>query len=209
MRVNFIIVLLFQALLSEQPTYAHEPRKSVTREIIFTKEMAQKLTQSTNANFAPCHFRFSDSMFANLDDKTYFVEKYPLSRTCFDLKDKRVQAWAEYNSDSQKWGLVFINEKDRLERQDVTKLYEIKAMNSHGYVVTEDDIVGEESNRQRRMHFCLLHEPIALCGNASIMNLNESENKKLSYVLEILRNIEFIDVSAESLAVPASDTANP
>ena len=126
--------------------------------------------------------------------KKYGATELQVNMQCFKIDDGRVNdGWAKFNEQKKQWEPRFINEEDHLQRHKVTKIYPIQALNSQGFVVTEDDLIGEEWRRDRNMHFCLLRPPKALCGDAPVMRLNDPKSNVLPYVLQILRSIEFID----------------
>ncbi|MCK9194185.1 MAG: hypothetical protein M0P19_09975, partial [Nevskia sp.] len=63
-----------------------------------------------------------------------------------------------------------------------------------GWAVTVDDTIGEERNRGRRLHYCLIHQPKALCGTGDMGYLSDFPKGDLTaYSLKILSSIEFID----------------
>jgi len=86
-------------------------------------------------------------------------------------------------------------EKRTLDR--AVHFFELRAVNAQGYAYTQDDINGDEDSRMRRLHYCLIHPPKALCGDGDIGYLNDGRKGDLThYSLQILRSIEFIDDAA-------------
>lgn len=75
----------------------------------------------------------------------------------------------------------------------VTEINNIKAKNSQGFAITEDDINGNEGIRRRMLDFCLIHINQVLCGNGRIMILSDPKSNLLPYALEIIQSIEFVN----------------
>lgn len=75
-----------------------------------------------------------------------------------------------------------------------TRLYNIVAVNSNGYVATEEDVIGDEEKRERRLNFCVFHGSKALCGMGSVAYLADGSKGDLTpYALEMIRSIEFLE----------------
>ncbi|MFL9927649.1 hypothetical protein PQR62_25510 [Herbaspirillum lusitanum] len=123
------------------------------------------------------------------------IEELPINIECVDVDNGRVNnGWARFDEYKNRWEAYFSgDDEDRRLLAPVTKVYQIQAINSRGYVITIDQTYGAPESRDRNMHFCLLRPPKALCGEAPVMRLNTPQNNALPYVLEVLKSVEFID----------------
>ncbi|KAF0843986.1 hypothetical protein FNL37_1421 [Methylovorus glucosotrophus] len=80
---------------------------------------------------------------------------------------------------------------------ETTQVYDIKAVNGHGWADTYVYLIGDEQYRQRSMSFCIFHDSKALCGNGKVAYVNEPQGDLTQHAIEILRTIEFLpDVPA-------------
>jgi hypothetical protein len=73
------------------------------------------------------------------------------------------------------------------------RVFRLKSKNSSGFISTEDDSMGPEYRRERKMIFCLLHDTQALCGRGYVMRLEEPRSNMLPDALKTLQGIEFVD----------------
>ncbi|MFL9927672.1 hypothetical protein PQR62_25625, partial [Herbaspirillum lusitanum] len=64
------------------------------------------------------------------------------------------------------------DERDKKLHSKGTKVYQLKALNSQGYVVTVDDINGDPKTRDREMYYCLIRPPKAVCGQGRARRLS-------------------------------------
>ncbi|KAF0843984.1 hypothetical protein FNL37_1419 [Methylovorus glucosotrophus] len=75
--------------------------------------------------------------------------------------------------------------------------FEVNAVNSKGWVMTQKDITGEENGRRHSLMFCLVRPPKALCGDGVTGYLIDPKSDLTKRALEIIRTIEFLpDVPA-------------
>lgn len=133
--------------------------------------------------------------------KKYGATELQVNMQCYNSADLHFPKGLNVRFDSTKkiWVKDFsersyADDAESYKKLDkASRVYNIQAKNSNGYVYTEDDLIGEEWQRDRNMHFCLLRPPKALCGDAPVMRLNDPKSNVLPYVLQILRSIEFID----------------
>ncbi|QDL56416.1 hypothetical protein [Rhodoferax aquaticus] len=90
--------------------------------------------------------------------------------------------------------------EERVIGDKATRVVNIQAANSRGYVQLTDDTTGEEGGRRRNMSFCLFHPPKALCGYGTVAYLADGPKGDLTpYALEMIRSIEFLnDVATEA-----------
>ncbi|MFL9927648.1 hypothetical protein PQR62_25505 [Herbaspirillum lusitanum] len=189
---QLLVLLIFSIPLSAQATGKD---KIVNREIIYTEEMASKLRGYTGIHYVACRFRFSDSRRAILEDPNNFVTDHPIRMKCYSSDAATVNdGWAKFNSGKRLWEAYFSgNERNRELLSKGTKVYQLQAINSQGYVVTVDDINGDPKTRDREMYFCLVRPPKAICGQGRAMRLSKPKSDFLPLAMEILRSVEFID----------------
>lgn len=188
-------------------------------------KQAKQTPRLFTGSFEGCHVRLTDSFGGNLlkrkgvDNRfngIYAAPRPPIKGVipdtfgfglnCYNIDDGRVNdGWAKFNEQKKQWKLHFSGDEEERKYygNNGAKIYQIRALNSQGYVVTNDDLIGEEWRRDRNMHFCLLHPPKALCGDAPVMRLNDPKSNVLPYVLQILRSIEFIDDAGPEKSVGA------
>jgi len=140
--------------------------------------------------------------------KSNMGEMY-FSLRCLDTEGLHTSSLAKFNSATNQWekdldgrfGEMTADERVMLD--STTKLINISAVNARGYAAIEDDTIGEETSRQRRVSFCLLHEPKSICGGGFVGMLNDPKSDLTEHALDILRTIEFLpDVSAAEPAKP-------
>lgn len=88
---------------------------------------------------------------------------------------------------------------------DADHFYELTTKTAKGFAMTRDHVIGDESRRERRLHYCLIREPKAICGQGVMGTLEDIKKRPKTdltpYALQILRTIEFVD------DVPSSDLA--
>jgi hypothetical protein len=71
-------------------------------------------------------------------------------------------------------------------------IIELRAKNSEGAIIADDDLIGEPARRSRRLSFCLRKPPVTLCGSSEeVKRLNDPRSNLLPYALLILRSIRF------------------
>ncbi len=86
----------------------------------------------------------------------------------------------------------------------VTKIYDVKTPNAHGWAETTEAITGDERGRRRTMSFCLPRPPKAICGGGVVGMLIDGPKGDLTqHALKIIKSIEFLpDVAPD--VVPAT-----
>lgn len=155
-----------------------------------------------------CHAKLIDSFFGYLSDDQFFAQKMPFNLVCYRDNDDQT-TWTILRFDENKKAWVKdtgIWEKEAAEAEDAskkdhlrklirtTKVYDLKSVNSHGWVLTQEDLIGDERNRTRHLTYCLIYPPKALCGEGDMGNLKDGSKADLTeYALKILRSIEFLD----------------
>ncbi len=86
----------------------------------------------------------------------------------------------------------------------VTKIYDVKTPNAHGWAETTEAITGDERGRRRTMSFCLPRPPKAICGGGVVGMLIDGPKGDLTqHALKVIKSIEFLpDVAPD--VVPAT-----
>ena len=126
---------------------------------------------------------------------------------CYPSDDTLVNtAWAQPDGRGG-WKL-----KGYDDQLDVMHFYPLEAINAKGWAVTEEDKIGDESGRTKRLHYCLVHDQKALCGQGDMGYVQDirrhPRNDLTNYTLRILRTIEFIDEPAAAApSAPAASAA--
>ena len=149
-----------------------------------------------------CAIRFLDSYFGYLP-KGQFGIKATFDAMCYHSSDTLVNtAWAQPDG---RGGWKLKGYEDQL---DVMRFYSLESINAKGWAVTEEDKIGDEAGRAKRLHYCLVREQKALCGQGDMGYVQDirrhPQNDLTNYTLRILRSIEFVD---EPAAVAASAPA--
>ena len=78
-----------------------------------------------------------------------------------------------------------------LSKATVTRQLESK--NASGFYQVQEDTDGDPMLRSRHISYCLFHERDAICGFGEIRRRSGVKDDVLSYALQILQSIEFID----------------
>lgn len=169
----------------------------------------------------PCRVRFVDPYFGYLDDATYYrLGKMPLQSNCYDMKtanllgsapvrfDEGQQRWVRYIGNALKrWGNDLRPDEVRAIDESI-QVYSLNNANSKGFAYTEDPWTGDESGRTRTLDYCLFHGEVALCGHGEVGALVDGRRGDLSsYVLQMLRSIEFIEDKASGASSSSVDEA--
>ncbi|MFL9927647.1 hypothetical protein PQR62_25500, partial [Herbaspirillum lusitanum] len=98
---QLLISLIFSISISAQ---AIEEDKSIKRDIIYTEKMVAKMRAVNLVHYAPCHIRFTDSRYADLDDLTYLTSKHPIGMECYSSDDSMVnEGWVRFDRQKEKW----------------------------------------------------------------------------------------------------------
>ncbi|MCK9194182.1 MAG: hypothetical protein M0P19_09960, partial [Nevskia sp.] len=97
-----------------------------------------------------------------------YIEPFYVGFACYDVNDSSAQrGWARKDEGNDQWQLNMSTEEQKA-RSKTVHFYPLKAINATGWAVTVDDTIGEERNRGRRLHYCLIHQPKALCGTGDM-----------------------------------------
>ena len=144
------------------------------------------------------------------------VEPFVLSMFCYDDSERIVGGGAtHFDTKTGKWvrdvehriqemgGISATVPNERRDFDRSIRFYGLSSNNAEGYAITEDDQSGEEKFRQRRLTFCIVRHPRAVCGQGDMGMLREGHKADLTpYALQILRSIEWLD-DAPGLSVPS------
>ncbi|WP_416051099.1 hypothetical protein [Cupriavidus basilensis] len=94
------------------------------------------------------------------------------------------------------------------EKQANARTVQLKGKNWTGVAYTEDDTAGDERRRARVLHFCLIHNAHALCGNTPVKWLADRKVRSdLDRIKAILESIEFVDTPTPAGASSTSGAA--
>lgn len=129
---------------------------------------------------------------------------------CHDASDSLVQQGWAVRSDQGEWRINF-GPSDSQAFRRAARIYTLDHGKANGWAVTFDDAIGEESGRQRHLHYCLVREPKAICGEG-VMGMVEVIKKRpktdlTAYVLRVLRTIELLDDAA--ISTPSGTVGSP
>lgn len=134
-----------------------------------------------------------------------YIEPFYVGFACYDATAEIVGAGpVKFDEEKKKWVRHFPNRlkgegveysaEENLELDRAIHFYELTTVNADGYAYTEDDLIGDEGARHRKLHYCLIHPPKALCGTGDMGYLSDLPKGDLTaYSLKILSSIEFID----------------
>ena len=135
----------------------------------------------------------------DLNTKEY-IDLFYIGFICYPADEEVVnQGWATFNDSTKEWQ-INLSEHDAEMFFNAHQTYQLRAVNAEGWVVTINDVTGNEEGRQRHLHYCLIRDSKALCGHGEMGYVENGEKSDLTpYALEILRSIEFLeDVPASS-----------
>lgn len=182
-----------------------------------------------------CTISFSDFHFGYLpDDKFYHLNKWPFSSACYKATDPDPSKpnladglSVNFDAKTNRW----VSDKNRFEVHlraqgmdedwvkkyaDADRFHELTTQTAKGFAMTRDDVIGDESRRERYLHYCLIREPKAICGQGVMGTLKDIKKRPKTdltpYALKILRTIEFVDadppkVEANQQGAAASNAA--
>ena len=132
----------------------------------------------------PCAIRFTDQYFGYLTDQQYFSLTYKmrLQSACFPKSYANVldQEPVRHDSEANRW----VPDIDKYVRwvsgspdpefeakvRAAVRVYPLESVNARGYAFTDEDVIGEEKWRVRRITYCLFREEVALCGFGDVGN---------------------------------------
>ena len=210
MRYLFLIGLFFSYFIKaecrEILPIAEGEKKHLPVSIIRYRTIAA-LSPSGGAIDPVCHFKFNDAYFGYLSDHDYsLLRKAVINFNCYSSDDEIVGAGpVRFDTQRHEWirdiekriantGTSW-SAKELIEmRRDFVraiKVYSFYTIKAYGYAYTEDDTTGNAAWQRRRLHYCLMKEAKALCGDAEYMSAKRVDLTQ--YILQILRSIEFID----------------
>ena len=159
------------------------------------------VTYSKNAGEGGLGLKIENPFHLNSDNPNF--QPFYLGFTCYAADKKRLSQGepVRYNDQTKKWERDITNrfeswysEEGKKELDRASHFYELNAMNANGYAYTEDDTIGDEQWRQRHLHYCVIKDAKALCGNGDMGYLRNGKKWDLTpYALQILRSIDFSD----------------
>ena len=110
-------------------------------------------------------------------------------------QDFVIAGWAI--SDGDEWKLNDNTTNNLLLGLNALRFYQIKFVQSNGWVVTYDDTFGDERFRQRTLSYCIVRLEKAICGESKVGYLESiKKNRKADltpYVLKILKSMNFLE----------------
>ena len=132
-----------------------------------------------------------------LSDLKFLPGVWYFGLMCYSSSESDVREdWAVPTFDG-KWRLNFDRDTQQSLPAGVLRFYELTAKNSRGWAVAVDDIIGDERLRQRRLSYCLIREPKAICGGGDMGYLRDFRRHKdadlTPRMLDLLRSIEFLE----------------
>lgn len=163
-----------------------------------------------------CRFKFTDPFFGYLTDEWYYARnKIPFGFMCYDATDPdpskpnladgfsvnfdvKMSRWVSDRSRFESHLTAQGMETEWVKKYaDADHFYELTTGTATGFAITRDDVIGDESRRERHLHYCLIREPKAICGQGVMGSLEDiKKNPRIDltpYALQILRSIEFLD----------------
>ena len=161
------------------------------------------------AEFDGCHFKLYDLYNGSLTLTTdgappvavYSVIINPellhsvevsIRFTCDTAEGMRAFTELGFDNQSGVWKLI-PNEHDP-ENLARVKLYPLTGNGTSGAASTDDQTMGEETERTQGLAFCLTNQKQILCGTSQAVGyLAYPEESSLPQVLELLESIEFLE----------------
>ncbi|PPE65673.1 hypothetical protein C1704_13680 [Caldimonas caldifontis] len=140
----------------------------------------------------------------NLKRKTY-IEPFYLRFICYDADSEVVtNGWGK-RLPSGEW-VASVSSSDEPLFRGALRAHQVHSVNASGWAVAVDDVIGDERYRLRRLYYCVIHEPKAVCGHSEMGLLTQirrhPKHDLTPYALKILRSIEFLDDAVQ--AAPAA-----
>jgi hypothetical protein len=172
----------------------------------------------------PCRFKFTDPFFGYLSDEWYYSRsKIPFGFMCYNATDPDPSKpnladgfSVNFDMKAKRW----VSDRSRFEAHlraqgmdeewvkkyaDADHFYELTTKTAKGFAMTRDHVIGDESRRERHLHYCLIREPKAICGQGVMGTLDDIKKRPKTdltpYALQILRTIEFVDDESSNGAV--------
>lgn len=225
--VGALLCSFMQGAKAEAPIPPQLRDKGMTPASVRRTLSFPELSQYSRGSVA-CTISFSDFYFGYLtDDRFYHLNKWPFSSACYRATDPdpskpNLADGLSVNFDvtANRW----VSDRSRFEAHlraqgmeeewvkkyaDADQFYELTTQTAKGFAMTRDDVIGDESRRERHLHYCLIREPKAICGDGVMGTLEEIKKRPntdlTSYALQILRTIEFVDDAKSS----NNGTSNP
>ncbi|MGF6899224.1 hypothetical protein [Paraburkholderia sp. GAS348] len=116
---------------------------------------------------------------------------------CVDASEERITSALNARYVAGKWlrhGPVNGPEFIQFEKQANARTVPMKRANWTRMAYTDDDTTGDERQRTRVFHFCLIHKAHALCGNTPVKWLADRKTRSdLDRIKAILEPVEFVD----------------
>ncbi|WP_157651087.1 hypothetical protein [Burkholderia ubonensis] len=140
------------------------------------------------------------------------LSKFGINFVCINLAGKSKEEVARqhgalYDEHGKKWIPYFESTRDEKLLGTFTNVFNLEAVNGNGFYLIQDDQDGDPDQRERYLSFCIFHEAMAVCGGEPVMYLSDPNGDLLSYVLEVLRSVEFVDTLGSKPVAASVPTA--
>lgn len=109
-----------------------------------------------------------------------------------DFDDAARTYGASWDADRKIWKPYYKGDDEKI-LAPVSRIYQLESKNATGFLVTADQINGEENLRVRFYSFCLFHGEVAVCGGGQSMRLERQKEDYLPFILRVLRGVSFND----------------
>jgi hypothetical protein len=164
----------------------------------YTDPMPGYLSDEEHLAWARSHILDDASPeFSKLDE--YRLSKLPFRAICTNSDAKTVRrAWMKYDNATKQWRVNLTAADARLLRNAPAKTFQLKSKNAEGWAVAISDVV-EQGNRVYRLHYCLIHAPVAVCGFSDVgADFDDpASSRLLDFAVGVLDSITFLDGQAE------------
>ena len=203
----FLMVVIPCAAGPDANSVPYVLRDKGKQPVSVVREITTHFLNIPGASPEPCHFRFTDPFFGYLTlDEYSLKEKVTFNFICYDVNDEFVQkGWARKAETDADWQLNMSAEEQK-QRLGEIHFYRLKSINASGWAITVDGTIGDERYRERKLFYCLINSPQALCGYGDMGYLSDGPKADLTaYSLKILSSVEFLDdipAAAESTPKP-------
>ncbi len=108
-----------------------------------------------------------------------------------------VESTAIPDGDGAEWRVAMDAEEiERFLAVDALSIQSVRGIDTTGWIVRVDEIIGDERFRVRRFDYCLIKREKAVCGTAEVPNGKDGPQDKepdlATVALNIIRSIEFL-----------------